>query len=343
MKRWKTTRGGGRPITSVAVNEFERLRIVLQNFIRLKRIIAIKKLLFQSEDCNKSCHTKITNDYFKLHMLIINDFKKIIHSLMTTLAEPITQQIYNQLLQLDRITIRFLNFEIKNDFNEANREYLKAECLDAFNIIVTIQPLLLNLINLIDQHSSIFSRLTPETITEALKRVMIDSLNANLRLLTEVTFDTIAGSVEPFLAPYVDILALFHNRIRREREDDPMRIRMQQAQLRERRDARAHATEQGRRFSPPVGFPDETDEFEPPPFEHPETDDLDREYALNYPEPDVPDREYALNFSEKGRGRGRKSRKRNNSTRMFKKHKKQKKQILTTRKRNKRRTSTRRR
>ena len=332
MTECKTMRGGGRPITSVVVNEFERLRIVLQNFIRLKRIIAIKKLLFQGEDCNKSCHTEITLDCFKLLMLISNDFKIIVDSLKNTLAEPIANQIYGQLLILGRIIPDILNFEDNEDFNEENRNDLEAAYLNAFTIIVTIQPLLLNLINLIDQHSSIFSRLTPETITEALKRVMIDSLNANLRLLTEVTFDTIAGSVEPFLESYLDILALFHNRIRREREDDPIRISRQQAQLRERRDARAHATEQGRRFSPPVGFPDETDEFEPPPFEHPETDDLDREYALNYP--------------EEGRGRGRKSRKRKNSTRMFKKHKKhkkQKKQILTTRKRNKRRTSTRRR
>lgn len=58
---------------------------------------------------------------------------------------------------------------------------------------------------------------------------------------------------------------------------------------------------------------------------------LEKEYALNYPE------------KEKGKGRGRKSRKNNNSTRMFKKHKKHKKQIPTTRKRNKIRTSTRRR
>lgn len=51
----------------------------------------------------------------------------------------------------------------------------------------------------------------------------------------------------------------------------------------------------------------------------------EKEYAQNYP-----DREYALNYPEKGKGR--KSRKRNNSTRMLKKHKK----------RNKIRTSTRR-
>jgi hypothetical protein len=56
---------------------------------------------------------------------------------------------------------------------------------------------------------------------------------------------------------------------------------------------------------------------------------LEKEYAQNYP-----DREYALNYPEKGKGRGRrrKSRKKNNSTRMFKNHKK----------RNKIRTSTRR-
>jgi hypothetical protein len=51
-------------------------------------------------------------------------------------------------------------------------------------------------------------------------------------------------------------------------------------------------------------------------------------------------KEYTLNYPEKGKGR--KSRKRNNSTRMLKKHKKHKKQIPTTRKRNKIRTSTRR-
>jgi hypothetical protein len=51
-------------------------------------------------------------------------------------------------------------------------------------------------------------------------------------------------------------------------------------------------------------------------------------------------KEYILNYPEKGKGR--KSRKRNNSTRMLKKHKKHKKQIPTTRKRNKIRTSTRR-
>ena len=337
-------RGGGRPITSVVVNELERLIIVLQNFIRLKRIIAIKKLLFQGEACNKSCHIKITLDCFKLLMLIFNDFKIIVDSLRNTLAEPIANQIYGQLLILGRIIPDILNFEDNEDFNEENRNDLEAAYLNAFTIIERIvEPLLLDLINLIDQHSSIFSRLTPETITEALKRVMIDSLNVNLRLLTEVTFDTIAGSVEQFLDSYVDIVEKFLNRIRRERAVNPRLISRQQEQLRARKDARELAREQGRRFSQPVGFPDETDEYEEPPFEHRETDDLDREYALNYPEPDVPDREYALNFSEKGRGRGRKSRKRNNSTRMFKKHKKQKKQILTTRKRNKLRTSTRRR
>lgn len=331
MTECKTMRGGGRPITSVVVNELERLRIVLQNFIRLKRIIAIKKLLFQGEDCNKSCHIKITLDCFKLLMLISNDFKIIVDSLRNTLAEPIANQINGQLLHLDRIIPDILNFENNEDFNEENRNDLEAAYLNAFTIIERIvEPLLLDLINLIDQHSSIFSRLTPETsITEALKQEMIASLNVNLRLLTEVTFDTIAGSVEQFLDSYVDIVEQFHNRTRREREVDPMRIRRQQAQLRAIRDARELAREQGRRFSPPVGFPDETDEFEPPPFEHPGTDD--------------PDMEDALNFPEGGRGRGRKSRKRKNSTRMFKKHKKQKKQILTTRKRNKLRTSTRRR
>ena len=164
---------------------------------------------------------------------------------------------------------------------------------------------------------------------EALKQQMVDSLNENLRLLTEVTFDTIAESVKQFLDSYVDIVEKFLNRIMREKEVNPTLISWQQEQLRARRDAREHAREQGRRVSPPVGFQDDTDQYEDPPFEYPETDDSDMEYALN--------------FSEKGRGRVGKSRKRNNSTRMFKKHKKQKKQILTTRKRNKRRTSTRRR
>lgn len=158
---------------------------------------------------------------------------------------------------------------------------------------------------------------------------MVDSLNENLRLLTEVTFDNIAESVKQFLDSYVDIVEKFLNRIMREKEVNPTLISWQQEQLRARRDAREHAREQGRRVSPPVGFQDDTDQYEDPPFEYPETDDSDMEYALNFP--------------EKGKGRVGKSRKRNNSTRMFKKHKKQKKQILTTRKRNKRRTSTRRR
>jgi len=335
MTSCKTKRGGmGRPITSAAKNSFERLIIVLQNFISVKKFIAVKKLLFESEYCNKSCHKKInqisiltihtTLDCFKLTMLIISDFNIIVSSLKTTLAKSIAEDIKNQLLYLDQLMVEFIDFEMDEDFDDVNRKRLEDAYFDVFKIIVGIEPLLFELKELMDQDSSLLSSLTDETsITEDLKQEMVDLLDRNLQLLNEVTFPSIAVSVEQFLSSHGDILKTFHSRIKKEKKDYPKLISWQQDQLRARRDAR----EQGRRVSPPVGFEDDTGEYEDPPFDYPEKDDPDREYALNIPE----------------KGRGRKSRKRNNSTRMFKKHKKQKKQILTTRKRNKIRTSTRRR
>jgi hypothetical protein len=336
MTSCKTKRGGmGRAldVTSAAKNSFERLIIVLQNFISVKKFIAVKKLLFESESCNKSCHKKInqisiltihtTLDCYKLTMLINNDFKIIVSSLKTTLAKSIAEDIKNQLVYLEQLMVNFLVFEKDEYFDDVNRKRLEDAYFNVFNKIVEIEVLLFELKNLMEQDSSVLSSLTDKTdITEDLKQKMVDLLDRNLQLLSEVTFPSIAMSVEPFISSHGDILKTFDSRIKKEQEDNPERVSRQQSLLRARRDAR----EQGRSVSPPIGFEYDTGEYEDPPFEYPEKDDPDREYALIIPE----------------KGRGRKSRKRNTSTRMFKKHKKQKKQILTTRKRNKIRTSTRR-
>lgn len=334
MTSCKTKRGGmGRAITSDAKNSFERLIIVLQNFISVKKFIAVKKLLFENEYCNKSCHKKInqisiltihtTLDCFKLTMLIFNDFNIIVSSLKTTLAKSIAEDIKNQLSYLSDLMVEFIDFERDEDFDDVNRKRLKDAYFDLFKIIEDIESLLFELKNLMMQDSSVLSSLTDETdITEDLKQEKVDLLDRNLQLLREVTFRSIAVSVETFLSSHGDILKRFLFRLKKEQEDNPELVSRQQSQLRARRDAR----EQGRRVSPPIGFDNDTGEYEDPPFE--------------YPEKDYPDREYALIIPEKGKGR--KSRKRNNSTRMLKKHKKQKKQIPTTRKRNKIRTSTRR-
>lgn len=336
MTSCKTKRGGmgsARAITSAAKNSFERLIIVLQNFISMKKFIAVKKLLFESKYCNKSCHKEInqisiltihtTLDCFKLIMLIIGDFNIIVSSLKTTSAESIAKDINKIIISLDR-----LMSTLDDDFDDVDRKRLEDAYLNAFNEIEKIENQLFELKNLMERDSSVLSSLTDKTdITEDLKQEMIDLLDRNLQLLREVTFPSIAMSVEQFLIYHGDDkLKTFQYLIKKEQKDNPERVSRQQSLLRARRDARTLAQEQGRSVSPPIGFENDTGEYEDPPFEYPENDDLDIEHALNFPE----------------KGRGRKSRKRNNSTRMFKKHKKQKKQILTTRKRNKIRTSTRR-
>jgi hypothetical protein len=335
MTSCKTKRGGmgfAKAITSAAKNSFERLIIVLQNFISVKKFIAVKKLLFESKYCNKSCHKKInqisiltihtTLDCYKLMIPIISDFNIIVNSLKTTSAISIAEEINKQLLHLDQLMGKFVDF-VDFVFDDVNRKRLEDAYFNAFNKIVEIEVLLFELKNLMEQDSSVLSSLTDKTdITEDLKQKMVDLLNRNLQLLSEVTFPSIAASVEQFLSSHGDKVKTFQYRIKKEQEDNPERVSRQQSLLRARRDARTLAQEQGRSVSPPIGFENDTGEYEDPPFEYPEKDD---------PEKDDPEK-----------GRGRKSRKRNTSTRMFKKHKKQKKQIPTTRKRNKIRTSTRR-